>query len=565
MQMLMFCLFLFSQYSLWSSPCQRELSHPSAPHSVVPSQRFLPLTVRTPRSFLSTSQGILTEEGHLVCPWHGACFNAKNGDIEDSPALDSLLSFPVEVDSNGDVYVSAEEEQLKGKPGKPVSCSGSIKESKQGGLVIVGGGSVGIHAIESARKNGYSGPITLVTSEEHAPYDRTKLSKGLIADASAVIWRSPSHLEKVLKVKVKTGTSAESLLLSDNKVKLSSGEELPYEHLVLATGGIPKRLPLPGAKEGELENVHLLRGLGHVEGILESLGDKQDKDVVVIGSSFIGMEAAIAMAGQKKAKSVSVVGMEGVPLEGILGAEVGKGIKEAQEKNNGLKFYMEAGVQSLEGDGKVSAVKIKDSDGKEVSIKADVVLLGVGVGPATNYLKESKGFPELEKDGSVLVDSSLRVQNLSSSANIFAAGDIATFPSFNGKEKIRIEHWNVAGNQGRAIGETIANLERGEKTARKYEKLPIFWSAMGGQLRFVSDGNNASTGNQPPHVEGSPAEGKFVAYYTRGDGKVSAVASMGWDPVMVQSAELMKRGTMGSFDDIKSGKFDPLKVELTAQ
>ncbi|CAO1637726.1 unnamed protein product [Parajaminaea phylloscopi] len=512
------------------------------------------------------ANGVLTGDGRIICPWHGACFHVNNGDIEDAPALDSLLSFPTEIDSNGDLYVEAEEEQLKGKPGRPVTCSGQVKKDGNG-FVIVGGGSAAINAIESARKNGYLGKITVLTAEPYGPLDRTKLSKALIGDAKELIWRSPAHLENVLKVDLRTGVQAESIDLKASAVKVSSGDAVPYDYLLLATGGKPKRLPLPGAKEGELKGVHIVRTVPDVQEVLNSLGDKKDKDVVIIGSSFIGMEVAIAISGQKLAKSVSVVGMEDTPLSGILGPEIGSGLQSTQADSNGIKFYMKAGVESIQGEGgKASGVQIKDKGGKAVELKADVVVMGVGAAPATDYIKQSQGFPELQKDGSVLCDSTLRIENLANGvSNVFAAGDIATWPSFDGKGHQRIEHWNVAGNQGRAVGQTVAELDAGKadkaKGGRKYEKVPIFWSALGGQLRYVSDGNPGE--HDDTHLDGNPAEGKFVKYYGRG-GKVAAVASMGRDPIMAHSSELMRIGKMPSFADVKNGK-DPLSVALGAQ
>lgn len=526
----------------------------------------------TPPSLTSThygaplSNGVLTGDGRIICPWHGACFHVSNGDIEDAPALDSLLSFPIETDSDGNVFVDAEEEQLKGKPGRPVTCSGQVKQDGKG-FVIVGGGSAAINAVESARKNGYLGPITIISAEPYAPLDRTKLSKALIGDPNALIWRSPSHLQNVLKVNLKTGVQAKSVDLKASSVKLDSDDSVPYEYLLLATGGKPKRLLLPGAKEGELKDVHIVRTVPDVQQVLSSLGDKKDKEVVIIGSSFIGMEVAIAIAGQKLAKSITVVGPEDVPLSGILGPKVGEGLQASQEKNNGIKFSMKASVEAILGkDGAASGVKIKDSNGKPAELKADVVVMGVGAAPATDFVKESEGFPELQKDGSILTDSTLRVENISGGAkNVFAAGDIASWPSFDGKSINRIEHWNVAGNQGRAVGQTIAEIANGSADknsgGRKYEKAPIFWSAMGGQLRYVSDGNPGS--HEETHLDGNVAEGKFVVYYGR-EGKVSALASMGRDPIMSHTSELLRIGKMPSFDEVKNGK-DPLSVPLGAQ
>ncbi len=469
------------------------------------------------------ANGVLTSTGRVVCPWHGACFDVKTGDIEDAPALDNILSLKLEVEGD-DIYVTADAEKLKGKPGVAPGCKGSVSAASNDtkGLVIVGGGSGAINVIEAARKAGYSEPITLLTAEAYPPIDRTKLSKGLITDSNAVAWRSKAHLENVLKVQLHEKSRVASVDVKGKSVQLEEGgKSIGYDALVLATGGTPRRLPVEGAKEGQLKNVFTLREVGDSANIVGALGDKGDKSLVVVGSSFIGCEAAIAVAGQKKAKQVAVVGMEKQPFERVLGAEVGAGLRAAQEKSNGIKFYMEAGVERLEGDGSgnVKSVIIKDSDGKEQTLAADVVILGVGVAPATTYLKSSAGFPELQKDGSVEVDGQLRVKGLPQEANVFAIGDIATHPSRDASKSVRVEHWNVAGNHGRAVGKLLAGSSEGKED---FNKLPIFWSALGSQLRYVSDGNGS--GFDGVHLDGNPAEQKFAAYYYKGD-TITAVAS----------------------------------------
>lgn len=485
------------------------------------------------------ANGVLTGSGKLICPWHGACFDAKSGDIEDAPALDSLLSLKLDIDeSNGDVYVEADPEKLKGKPGQAPICQKATQEGGKG-LVIVGGGSAAINAAESSRKvsnrqissyplsdgltvaqplqNGYTGPITILSAEKHAPIDRTKLSKGLVSDADAVVWRSPSHLGSVLKVDLKQGTAVTKVDVQAKRVHYGS-ESVDYDTLILATGGQAKRLPIAGAKEGELKNVFTLRGVGDVGAVLGAAGDKGDKDVVVVGTSFIGMEVAVALAGQKKAKSVKVIGMEEVPFEKVLGKEVGEGLMNAQIKNNGIKFYNQAGVERLEGEGgAVKSVVIKDSKGQEVSLDAQIVVLGVGVAPATSFLKDSPGFPDLLKDGSIAVDEHLRVKGVK---DVFACGDIATVPARDPSAgTVRIEHWNVAANHGRSVGALLASKQA---SPVPFQKLPIFWSALGSQLRYVSDGN--PPGFDECYVDGKPEELKFAAFYAK-KGKVNAVAT----------------------------------------
>ncbi|CEH14356.1 monodehydroascorbate ferredoxin reductase [Ceraceosorus bombacis] len=499
------------------------------------------------------SNGVMSKDGCLTCPWHGARFGA-DGDIEEAPGLDSLVQFKIEQDGNGDVYVTADVAQLKGKPGVPPEFVGKEGAQDGAGVVIVGGGAAAIHLVESARKNGYTGPLTILSAEPYAPIDRTKLSKALMADVGAVEWRKPAHLERVLKVSLRTSTEVTGVDVDGKKVKLSNGETVPFDKLVLATGGTPKRLPVPGAKEGELANVFTLRSIQDTKPINDT--GIEGKDVVVIGSSFIGLESAVAFAG-KKAKSVNVVGMESVPLENVLGKEVGEGLQTALAKKQNLIFHMKAGVSKLQGkDGKVASVIIKDSSGQEKSLPAQIVLLGVGVAPATHFLKpeSSPGFPQLGKDGSVAVGSDFAVKGLEGKG-IYAAGDIARTPERTNGGEVRIEHWDVAGNHGRFLGQLFS----GSAKPGKFDKIPIFWSALGAQLRYCSDGNTPSFDSV--HVDGNVAENSFVATYARGD-SVVAIATMGRDPVMVQSAELLKIGKMPSFSDVKSGK-DLLSISLS--
>ncbi|CAD6896892.1 unnamed protein product [Tilletia controversa] len=494
------------------------------------------------------ANGALSSDGSVICPWHGARFSCKTGDIEDAPALDSLLTFPIEVDGE-DVFVTADAELLKGKPGVAPGCAGGIEKikSNEKGTVIVGGGSAAIHLIESARKEGYLGKLTVLTAEPYGPIDRPKLSKGLMEDPNAVLWRSKSHLQHKLGVDLQENAVVTSVDVQSKSVTLENGTKVEYDTLILASGGTPVRLPLPGA---EASNVLTLRGIKDVAAINAALGKDGDKDLVVVGSSFIGMELAIAVASNKKAKSVSVVGMESVPLERVLGKEVGQGLMKSQQDKNDIKFYMDSKTESIElgsdGDKKAQAVLLKDKDGKDVKLPAAVVVLGVGVKPATQYLRESKGFPELLKDGSVDVDSTLRVKGVE---DVYALGDIATAPTRSGKDTVRIEHWNVAGAHGRLVGQVLA----GKKTAGQasLQAPPFFWSAMGAQLRYVGSGERPGFDNV--HVDGKPEELNFAAYYARGD-DVVALATMGRDPLAVVASELFRVNKFPSFAEIKAGK-----------
>lgn len=315
-------------------------------------------------------------------------------------------------------------------------------------------------------QDGYLGPITILSAEPYAPIDRTKLSKALLADADKVLWRTKAHLSKVLGVDLRENVRVSSVDVKSKSVSIEGGSKVEYDQLVLATGGTPKRLPVKG---NDLRNVLVLRTIQDTQAINEAIGnpdgeDGKKKNLVIVGTNFIGMEAAIASA---KRANVTVVGMESVPFEKVLGKQVGQGLMKAQEKN-GLRFHNSASVSHFEPSSSdssaIGAVVIKDSSDKEIKLPADVVILGVGVGPATQFLKEAPGFPALQKDGGVEVDEHFRVKGLAQDANVFAIGDIAAYPTRNGGVG-RIEHWNVAGNQGRAVGQTIAG------NAQKFDKV----------------------------------------------------------------------------------------------
>lgn len=332
-------------------------------------------------------------------------------------------------------------------------------------------------------------------------------------------------------------------------VSTESGKSYPYSKLILATGGTPRRLPLPGFKE--LSNIFVLRTIPDVQAILSAIGEEKGRNIVVIGSSFIGMEVSNALSSNH---NVSIIGMESTPLERVMGVEVGK-IFQSNLTKNGVKFHMSASVDSAKPSSsdpsKVGSVALKDG----TSIPADLVILGVGVAPATEFLK-SNPLISLEKDGSLRTDEFFLVEGFQ---DVYAVGDIATYPYHgpggNGKH-IRIEHWNVAQNAGRSVGHTIAS----PFSARPKPFIPVFWSALGSNLRYCGATHG---GYDDLVINGKPEEGKFAAFYGK-EGAVVAVATMGMDPIMTQSAELMRRGNMPSIRDIAEGA-DVLAVDVPAE
>jgi NADPH-dependent 2,4-dienoyl-CoA reductase/sulfur reductase-like enzyme len=398
------------------------------------------------------------------------------------------------------------------------------------------------------RELGFDGQITVITNEG-LPIDRTKLSKALITDPTK-LYLQPEEWYKGGSIDF-VSDSVTSVDFDGKTVSTKTGKSYPYSKLILATGGAPRQLPLPGFKNNELGNIFLLRQVSDVQKIMSAVGDK-GKKIVIIGSSFIGMEVGNALA---KENNVSIVGMESAPLERVMGSEVGQIFQRSLEKN-GAKFYMNSGVEAAlpaskvanaVGLSSVGAVKLKDGP----TLEADLVILGIGVGPETSYLRDNPKI-KLEKDQSIAVDENFAVKGVQ---DVYALGDIATYP-YSGpggnSTPVRIEHWNVAQNMGRTVGQLIAR-----PGSKPNAFIPIFWSALGSQLRYCGATPN---GWDDLVLKGEPENGKFAAYYCKGD-TVVAMASMMMDPIMVKSAELMRRGKMLSKSDIQAGK-DVLQASI---
>ncbi|WWC86273.1 uncharacterized protein L201_001146 [Kwoniella dendrophila CBS 6074] len=485
-------------------------------------------------------KGVLSHDGRVVCPWHGACFNVCTGDIEDAPGLDSLWNFSATV-NNGQIVVSANQKEIKSKVGRIVPKSrtkGSGKKENET-VVIVGGGSGGIHTVESLRMNDFQGDIVLISEENYAPIDRTKMSKGLVDNAEKLQWRKPEELKNDFGVDFHPGTSVTKVDFSSQTVETSSGQKHKYDHLVLAPGGKPKKIPIDGA---DLEGVVTLRHVEDTKKITSAIN--KDSDVVLIGTSFISMEAAGAIL-KKEPKSVTLIGMDEIPFEKILGKEIGKSVMENMKKQ-GIKFHMKAEIEkfapSESNQNHVGSIHVKGQD----PIPANFVVMGTGVQPATDFIKDQI---KLEDDGGVKVDEYLRVKD---QKNVYAIGDIAHYVQYPEKFQRRVEHWNVAGNHGREVAHNITHPD--DQVA--YTKVPIFWSSIGKGLRYLGTG----AGFDDSYTDGNVDELKFATYQAK-NGKITAVATMGRDPIVSKANELMRLDIMPSLDEIRNGK-NILEIEL---
>ena len=285
--------------------------------------------------------------GHPICrqsryliltidasPWHGACFNVCTGDIEDAPAPAAIHKFEASV-KEGTIYVTAD-------PSKTTSANKSRAPSKvrlpasatppSEGVVIVGGGAGGLATLIGLRESGYEGAVTILSAETHAPIDRTKLSKTLLTDLSKLEWYPKSEIKENFAADLHTGVHVTSIDTGKKSVSLDGATNIFYDKLVLASGATPRRLSIPGAN---LPHVYTLRGVEDAKRIDAALGQGNavgqtlglGKRLVVIGSSFIGMELVVATTS-RKLKEVHVIGIEKYPLQTILGEKIGDALRK---------------------------------------------------------------------------------------------------------------------------------------------------------------------------------------------------------------------------------------------
>ena len=371
----------------------------------------------------------------LRCPWHHARFSLDTGEAKGAPALNAVACFEVRR-AGARVSVGA-------KKGLPVR---TVRDGPAS-VVVVGSGAAGAAAVEALRREGYGGPVTLVGGE--APVDRPNLSKDYLAGTAPEEWiplRTPEFYGD-LGVTLLLGDPAVALETGPCSVTLSSGRRLTYGALLLAPGAEPVRLAVPGA---DLPHVRTLRTLEDSRVLIALAGGA--KRAVVIGASFIGLEAAASL--RQRGLEVDVVGKESVPLERALGPEVGRFV-QGLHVARGVRFHLDTGPRSL------GPKQVELENGERLA--ADLVVMGVGVRPRIE-LAQAAG---LRVDSGIVVDAQLRT----SAPGVWAAGDVARYPDPRSGELVRIEHWVIAERQGQAAARSMVGRRE------PFGDIPFFWSA----------------------------------------------------------------------------------------
>jgi NADPH-dependent 2,4-dienoyl-CoA reductase/sulfur reductase-like enzyme/nitrite reductase/ring-hydroxylating ferredoxin subunit len=389
-------------------------------------------------------------EGEVVgdtirCPWHHACFSLRSGEALRAPALNPVACWRVE--RRGARIIVGE--KVERGPLAPTYPGVSVR-SNLSKVVIIGGGAAGTAAAEMLRRCGFRGGITIIDEDDGSPYDRPNLSKDYLAGNAPEEWIPirptgfyDEHRISVVKAR------ATKLDVTGQTVHVDGAAPVAYDALILATGAEPVRLTTPGA---DLPHVHYLRSLRDSRAIIAA--SEPASHAVVIGASFIGLEVAASLRTRTPNCTVDVVAPEVLPLERVMGPDLGQFIKSLHEEH-GVVFHLEQTATTIERD----AVTLANGD----RLAADLVVVGVGVRPRLQLAQDAG----LRIEKGVIVNEYLET----SAPHVYAAGDIARWPDPHSGAPIRVEHWVVAERQGQTAARNVLGARE------RFDQVPFFWSA----------------------------------------------------------------------------------------
>ncbi|MGE6389319.1 FAD-dependent oxidoreductase [Psychrobacter pacificensis] len=465
--------------------------------------------------------------GHrVVCPWHHASFDSRDGSLLEPIATEGLTQY--ELINDGD-NVTVDTSATINKP---------IENDKltDTHTIIVGGGGAGFMTAHQLRQGGYGGKITMISKDDKAPYNRPLLSKAFLAgnmDEDKLLlggsdWVSSNNIDLHLNQTVSEVLPNEATIVIKNENGDSTRQTADF--LVVATGASPITPPIKGA---DVDGVYTLRSMADAKLIKAA---SHDQRVVIIGTGFIGMETASALAQAGTTASITVIGQGSRVMSNIVSETVSNALIKLHEEE-GIDFVFDATVNEItkierqvDNDGDSNNQAFSNVGGVTLAngehIDADIVVLGTGVSPRTEILHEVN-----DPDG-VQVDAHLQLRD-----GIYALGDIAK-PT-NQMGRMRIEHWRVALQHGMVTAAAILNDDNVDSLEAR---IPFFWTMQYGKsLRYSG---HAAT---PDHniLFGTPDTLDYIEYYFDDEGadtRASAASTLGRDKELVAFSELLRRG-----------------------
>jgi 3-phenylpropionate/trans-cinnamate dioxygenase ferredoxin reductase component len=367
--------------------------------------------------------------------------------------------------------------------------------STSGGIVIVGGGLAAARTAEQLRRSEYAGAITIVSDEDHLPYDRPPLSKEVLRAEVDDVTLKPAEFYEENDITLVLGNGAQSVDAAAKTLKLADGTDLSYDELIVATGLVPKTIP----SFPDLAGIRVLRSLEESMALRKHAGSA--RNAVVVGAGFIGCEVAASL----RAMGVHVILVEPqpTPLASVLGEQIGALVSRLHQAE-GVDVRCAVGVAEVRGTGNVEKVVL--SDGTELD--ADLVVVGIGSRPSTDWLDGSG----IEIDNGVVCDDVGRT----ATAHVWAIGDVASWRHPVGHQ-VRVEHWSNVADQARVLVPAMMGKEIPATVS-----VPYFWSDQY-DVKIQCLGEPES--DDIVHVVEDDGR-KFLAYYER-DGVVAGVVGGG--------------------------------------
>ena len=384
-------------------------------------------------------------------------------------------------------------------------------------FLIIGGGDAGFSAARTLREEGAEGSIVIVSRDPDPPYDRTAVSKGFLGGEKSredvmlggEDWFTENNVELL------TRTSAMKLDPEAHTVTLANKEELKYGKLLLATGANVRRLRLDGC---DLEGIHYLRALGNADHIRADTA--QHQRVALVGGSYIATEVAATLTAL--GRQCTLIMQEDVTLERTFGKTAG-GFFQKALTDHGVTIHAGEDVERFEGEGRVVTVVTKSGQ----RVECDAVVVGVGVMP--DVMLASKAGLEIGERGGVLTDSKLAT----SAPDVYAAGDIAEYDSVVHGARLRIEHWDVAENQGKTAALNMLGRDQ------PHEVIPYFFSDLSDWtwMEYVGPAYEWTE----EIVRGSVEDGELTLFYLD-DHKLAAALTVGRSDDLEEARRLIASG-----------------------
>ncbi len=464
----------------------------------------------------------------VVCPWHHATFDSTDGSLLEPIATHGLTQYELKDDGDSLTVNTA------------MTLNKAVENNKLSDThtLIVGGGGAGFMTAHQLRHSGYGGKITLISQEATAPYNRPLLSKAFLAGnmpeekllLGGADWAQKNNIEVRLNQTVSDVLPNERTVVIRNKDTNDANDasqKISADYLVVATGAQPIVPPIKGA---ESDGVYTLRSMDDAKAIKAA---SENRNVVIVGTGFIGMEVASALSQAGTPTSITVIGQTNRVMENIISETVSNALIKLHQ-DNGITFILDATVNAITNDNKqVSGVTLADG----THLDAEIVVLGTGVSPRTDLLAEVN-----DPDG-VQVDSHLQLRD-----GVYALGDIANAKGQMGR--LRIEHWRVAMQHGLV---TAAAILQDDSIESLESRIPFFWTMQYGKsLRYSG---HAAT---PDHniLLGTPDALNYIEYYFDDDGedsRASAASTLGRDQELVAFSELLRRGVAPTRAQITAG------------